>query len=168
MKKLLVLVTILALVAAMVVPMAAFADPLSGNTALSGYITAPSISITAPTPALDFGQFIFGVQKEAGPVTGAVAVVLGSATNINWTVTATDAAYGNGFMWHNYYDYKMATILQICVDGTNWLNSNVGATVSGTNNAPINFWAKQTAVTTDTAATYIDTVVFSVAVTSFN
>jgi len=165
MKKILVLVAVLALVAALVVPMAVSAD-----TALSGYVTAPTISMTAPG-GINFGQFTFGVADQQGPTTGSVAVVPNSANNVFWTVKATDAAYGNGYLTTNGYGSgtAMHDPLWIMVDGANWNYANVNAPVSGSNSSTFGFYAKQTAEANyDAAATYYDTVVFSVAITSFN
>ena len=165
MKKILVLVAVLALVAALVVPMAVSAD-----TALSGFITAPTISMTAPG-AINFAQFQFGVPDQQGPMAGTVTVVPGSANNVFWTVKATDAAYGNGYMWTGAYGgsgTRLTDPLYILVDGVNWNYANVNAAVTGSNNGGFSFYAKQTAEANDAAATYSDIVVFSVAITSWN
>jgi hypothetical protein len=165
MKKLLVLVTVLALVAALVIPMAVSAD-----TPLSGFVTAPTISMTAPG-AIDFTQFTFGVPDQKGPTAGTVVVVPGSANNVFWTVKATDVAYGNGYMWTGAYGTggtHLTDPLYILVDGVNWNYANVNAAVTGSNNGGFSFYAKQTAEANDAAATYSDIVVFSVAITSWN
>jgi hypothetical protein len=165
MKKLLVLVTVLALVAALIIPMAVSAD-----TPLSGFVTAPTISMTAPG-AIDFTQFTFGVPDQKGPMAGTVVVVPGSANNVFWTVKATDVAYGNGYMWTGAYGTggtHLTDPLYILVDGVNWNYANVNAAVTGSNNGGFSFYAKQTAEANDAAATYSDIVVFSVAITSFN
>jgi len=96
--------------------------------------------MTAPG-AIDFTQFTFGVPDQKGPMAGTVVVVPGSANNVFWTVKATDAAYGNGYMWtvlmarwHTSYDP-----LYILVDGVNWNYANVNAAVTGSNNGGFQF-----------------------------
>jgi spore coat protein U-like protein len=164
-KRILIIAATLVLLAMLAVPMAAFAVT-TGDTTVTGSIVAPTISVTAPG-TLDFDQFTYGVEKQVGPTTGSVTVVPGSATNVNWTVTATDAAYGNGYMYI-IADGYLSTPLLICVDGSTWHYANVNAAVSGSDNGTFDFYAKQTVVTTDAAGSYTDTIVFSVAITSFN
>jgi hypothetical protein len=142
----------------------------NGGAQITGDIVAPTISMTAPG-AIDFTQFTFGVPDQKGPMAGTVVVVPGSANNVFWTVKATDASYGNGYMWTGAYGTggtHLTDPLYILVDGVNWNYANVNAAVTGSNNGGFSFYAKQTAEANDAAATYSDIVVFSVAITSFN
>jgi hypothetical protein len=142
----------------------------NGGAQITGDIVAPTISMTAPG-AIDFTQFTFGVPDQKGPMAGTVVVVPGSANNVFWTVKATDAAYGNGYMWTGAYGpggTHLTDPLYILVDGVNWNYANVNAAVTGSNNGGFSFYAKQTAEANDAAATYSDIVVFSVAITSWN
>ena len=174
MKKILALVTVLALIAALVVPMAVSAAT-TGQTNLSGSIAAPSVSVSAPS-GIAFGQFTFGTPITLYSTTaGAVGVTFGSATNVQWSVTALDTAYGNGYLWTGAYvtGTHLTDPLLIGPDGTNWDYANgTGSggtlTYTGNNAGSFNFWAQQTAVPADPAANYSDVVVFSVTITGFN
>jgi hypothetical protein len=73
MKKLLVLVAVLALVAAMVVPMAAFAD--TGSTQINAETVGPSVQLTPPA-FFDMGTLNVG----RNPVTNSFVGVAGSVT----------------------------------------------------------------------------------------
>ena len=139
----------------------------NGGAPITGDIVAPTISMTAPG-AIDFGQFTFGVPDQKGPMAGTVTVVLNSANSVNWVVTATDAAAGNGYMWTSGYGAHLTDPLYILVDGVNWNYANVNAAVTGSNNGGFSFYAKQTAEVADAATTYYDTVTFSVAITGEN
>lgn len=148
------------------------------NTAdaqITGYVTAPTVSVTPPS-GLNFVQFTFGTPTTLSSATaGSVAVTLGSATNVLWSVTALDTAYGNGYMWTGAYvtGTHLTDPLSIGPDGTNWDYANgTGSggtlTYTGTNASSFNLYAQQTAVPADAAGTYSDVIVFSVSITSFN
>ena len=142
---------------------------------MSGGIVAPTVSVTAPS-AIVFGQFTFGVaDTQYSTAAGSVGVTLGSATDVNWSVTALDTAYGNGYMWTTAYvtGTHLTDPLLIGPNGTNWDYANgTGSggtlTYTGTNAGNFNFYAQQTAVPADAAANYSDVVVFTVTITSFN
>ena len=170
MKKILALVAVLALVAALVVPMAVSAD---GPTQLTGAIVAPSITVTPPTAIL-FNTFTFGT-----PVTvestgaGSVGVTFGSANDVNWSVTALDTAFGNGYMYLGATSTHLTDPLLIASATSGWDYANgTGSggtlTFTGTNVGTFNFWAQQTAVPADPAGSYWDTVQFTGMITSFN
>jgi hypothetical protein len=100
MKKILALVTVLALVAALVVPMAVSAAV--GNTAtatnyVSGDVVAPSIGITAPS-VIAFGMFKLGSNVMASSPNGGLNITLNSANSVTWQVTAEDVSTNNGLL----------------------------------------------------------------------
>ena len=86
MKKLLVLVGILALVAVMVVPMAAFAQnagsaQLSGGvTVATGSIVAPTVSVEAPSGTIAFGPFVPGWNPTPTTFVWSLSGTWGSVT----------------------------------------------------------------------------------------
>ena len=128
---------------------------------ITGYVTAPTVSVTPPS-GLNFLQFTFGTPTTLYSTTaGAVGVTFGSATNVQWSVTALDTAYGNGYLWTGAYvtGTHLTDPLLIGPDGTSWDYSNgTGSggtlTYTGTNAGSFNLYAQQTAVPPDAAATY--------------
>ena len=103
MKKLLVLIGILALVAALVVPLAASAAPLvGGDVEATGVMVAPTVSITVPSGGISLGNFADGRNPSTGydwsTVTfGTITLTLGSDAAATFTATANsvDDGYGN-------------------------------------------------------------------------
>jgi spore coat protein U-like protein len=148
----------------MVIPLSASAE-MSGNTLVSGSVAAPTISVLAPSGIL-FGQFTFGTPITVKSTTdGSVGVTLGSATNVLWSVVANDLSGNAGYMYSG--NTRMTNPLSIS-NGAVWVYANGSLTYTGTNAGTLPFWAQQTAVPADPAGTYTDTVVFTVAITSFN
>jgi hypothetical protein len=120
MKKLLVLVAVLALVAAMIVPMAASATAggsagsaqLSGGvTVATGSIVAPTVSVVAPSGNIAFGSFVPGWNPTPTTFVWSLSGTWGSVTltdnsdpAASYVVTAQGYVGGgldfsNGHMW---------------------------------------------------------------------
>jgi hypothetical protein len=122
MKKLLVLVGILALVAAMVVPMAAFA---AQEIQATGTMVAPTVSITAPG-AISFGTFTPGWNPS--PTTfkmasswGYVTLTNNSDSGASFTLTAksdgtTDGNFTLGEMYSNDTHNYLTEPMQVTFD----------------------------------------------------
>jgi hypothetical protein len=94
MKKLLVLVAVLALVAAMVVPMAAFAS--TAQITVQGDVKNPSIVFNAPTGPVNLNQnvadgpmMLYG-WNYGSATAGSIYMYQGSSQTAKWTVTAVD------------------------------------------------------------------------------
>jgi hypothetical protein len=131
MKKLLVLVAVLALVAAMVVPLAASATPAgapqAGALEFYGAMIAPTIALTVPTGPVAFGPFAPGRNPAVGTVNspgdGDVILTQNSDANASFTLTVTSTNDGNG----NFTDGKMyCTALHRYMTDAMWVNINDG------------------------------------------
>jgi type 1 fimbria pilin len=95
MKKILVLVAVLALVAAMVVPMAAFAANNSTITASATWV-GPTINFTAPGSSINLGQLYVNTTTPWGYTgyAGTVSFLPGSDTNGTLALSVTSTPYG--------------------------------------------------------------------------
>ena len=137
MKKILVLVAVLALVAAMVVPMAALATPagpavVGGDVYASGVMVAPTVSITVPSGGISLGNFADGRNPSAGydwstASYGSITLTPGSDAAATFTATAYSISDGYG----NFADGKM-----FCA-GIGYLGTAMYVTFGDTSNAAI-------------------------------
>jgi hypothetical protein len=171
MKKILFLGLVLALLAVVAVPVAAFADT-TGDTEVSGTFVAASLSVTAPDP-LNFGNFVQGYNY-AGPSVGNVTFDPGSSAETGWSMTAlgNSTMFAPGPIYLNNY-------LLISADDSTWFIANGGSgsvngiPYSGTltytggsgTNLPFNFWAAQFIVPADQPGVYSDTITFTASMT---
>jgi type 1 fimbria pilin len=126
MKKILVLVGVLALVAAMVVPMAALANP---TVSVTGNVLAATVSLDYPgTPTIPLGMFVVGrnpagtAWADTGATFGTVTVVNNSDPNPTWTLTATSINDGvkdfsNGKMYCDGLGRYLDDALYVSLDG---------------------------------------------------
>jgi hypothetical protein len=146
MKKILVLVTVLALVAALVLPLAASAAaPVltsSGQVQITGNTVAPTISVTAPGP-FGFGQFTVGDNYITG---GAITVAFtpGSDPAATWALQVNsqndgvqgDFSGGQMYSWDvsNYLTHAMQVSL-----GGSYVNLPGGIN-TGNSNAASGSW----------------------------
>lgn len=108
MKKLLILVAVLALVAVLVVPVAAFAD----NTAtVSGTMPAESITVGAPS-AISFGTFTLGMNGPFPSATPGTVTAFADTWQVDVTASSASMKSGgdaltdylqisSGDTWHN-------------------------------------------------------------------
>jgi hypothetical protein len=141
MKKLLALVAILALVAAMVVPMAVLAIPAgSPQTAainVQGAMVGPTVALTGPPTGIDFGQFAPGWNpspttfKDSG--TGDVILTQNSDLSASFTLTATSNTFldGSGRMYCSTLGNYLTDPMQVTFnDGTGTGYLAGGATLS--------------------------------------
>jgi hypothetical protein len=170
MKKILILVAVLALIAAMIVPLAAFANETATAT-FAGTDTHATIDVTAPTVP-SFAPFVFGDNVTISNADGAVVVTLNSQSPSSWTVTAKDL---NTDGWSGYMTSggtppsetgKLNNQLLISPD--NFITqywANTGFSYSGSvfpvPASPLPFYAKQHIVNEDVAGTYSITIVFA-------
>jgi len=100
MKKLFVLVAVMALIAVMVVPASVFAfstNPSVGIAYVSGNVVAPTITITPP-PSIAFGLLKLGPNTMASAPNGGLAIALGSANSVTWQITAQDISSNQGHL----------------------------------------------------------------------
>jgi hypothetical protein len=165
MKKILVLGLVLAMMAIMVAPMAAFADTV-GYTTAKGDVGGPSIAITAPILP-DFLPFVAGPNNVVSSTDGTVTVTPGSDGNTNWTVTAVDTrAVGAGYMWLGNIvpGTRLAEKFQISPDNwVNWNYADAGITYTGTSASGIlPLYAQQILGSLDTTpGAYYITITFT-------
>ena len=152
MKKILVLVAVLALAAALVVPMAVSAVPLtsSGSVTVQGEMVAPTIALTAPAN-FDFGTFKVG-DNFAESYPGSVAFVPGSDQNATWTLSASSTSpYTAGEMYSTDTAQLLATPMEVSFDNATWGSLPTGVTTPSTSNLNVafNLYAYQKITTAD-------------------
>lgn len=152
MKKLLVLGLVLAMVAILVVPMAAFADSPEGT----GSVTATTVEITVPGN-FDFGNFVEGRNPASdwvwGSSAGGVTVILGTNPSTSWTLTAQsvddgNGNFANGKMYCNdlgrYLDEAMYIKLHSVANGdSGYAYAGTGVTLTGSGDDLYNLGAVQ-------------------------
>jgi hypothetical protein len=152
-KKLLVLIGVMALVAALVVPIAASAD--APTAIVSGTMPGESITVTPPS-ALNFGPFVLGMNGPVQAYGGYAGSVTAFANTWQVYVTASNA----GFM---RAAQDLATQLQIS-DGTiSWVGAGTGFSYMG-NPTSLPFEAEQNITGTDIshgAGSYTITITFT-------
>ncbi len=158
MKKLLILGAVMALLAVLVVPMAAFAD----TTEVTGGYSAATI-VVSDLANFGFGTFTYG-QNVQGPKTGSVTVTNYSQSPTSWTVTAknTDASTGymrvggaGGSPW-------LTTRLMIALDSNVWQWADNGDSwTSGPATGNFDFWARQDVTNSDAPGIYSIIITFT-------
>jgi len=98
MKKILVLVAVLALVAAMVVPLAAFAD--SQNVAVQGNWVDPTVTFNPTGSAINMGTLYTGWNPATGyeftGTYGSVKFLKNSDTSATCSLGVSSVTFGNG------------------------------------------------------------------------
>ena len=182
MKKLFVLVAVMALIAAMVVPASAFAfstNPSVGTATVSGNVVAPTITVTPPS-SIDFGLLKLGGNTKASLNNGGLAIDLGSANSVTWQITAQDVSTNQGHLAINPSVY-LADELTIGKDTSNLnfdangLGGNGILTYSGGYNGStwtgdtVSFAAGQTVLATDPSVTgFTTTITFTAAILTSN
>jgi hypothetical protein len=156
MKKILILGLVLALVAILVAPMAAFA---TGPTEVTGSVTTTSVSVTPPD-GFGFGNFAEGLNgPPAGSTQGDVEFTQGTATEA-WQLqvySKNDGTYdfSAGKMYCTALPRYLDTPLSISVDGSNYYDASPGVPIiSGGTTASFLYWlyAKQTITHADAIA----------------
>jgi hypothetical protein len=138
MKKLLVLVAVLALVAAMIAPMAAFAaNPTVEATGLLP--STPSLQFTAPSGGISFGSFVLdrnpaGTAWDYTPNPGSVTLNPGILTDASWTLTASSAGFGDnsGRMWSDNTNRYLTAAMYITFNGTDFVQLPTVLSMTGT------------------------------------
>jgi hypothetical protein len=162
MKKLFVLVAVLAMVAALVVPLAASAE----TVVVSGTIPPMSLSIVTPS-AISFGQFTLG-ENVAGSTNGEVHFNPGIDTGASWYLNAT-ATYGNMYGDNYVYltDPMYIKMILPSIQDTGWgvCPGGVSLNPETATSTYLNLYADQTIVKADvelsSAATYTNTITLS-------
>jgi hypothetical protein len=170
MKKILALVAVLALVAALVVPMAVSADPSPSSVVAQGTIAAPTISVAAPSA---YTWTLWKVGDNYGSdVQGSISVVsLGSANSVNWQVVAQDLGADYGYM-RTTGNVALANKFEISKDDSNFYYADTpGITYTGAGlitTQALDFYGYQKVTNTDAAGTYQMTITFTATITSYN
>jgi hypothetical protein len=119
MKKILALVTVLALIAALVVPMAVSAatGPVvtaAPNVEVTAAVVAPTVAVTAPNTGIDLGTFVGtgwtnGNNYDWSSNDGTITITPNSYPGATATLTLQSGNYGtygnftNGCMWDGRY-----------------------------------------------------------------
>lgn len=119
MKKILALITVLALIAALVVPLAVSAatGPVvtaSPNVEVTAAVVAPTVAVTAPTTGINLGTFVGtgwtnGGAYDWSSADGTINITPNSYPNATATITVMSGNYGtygnftNGCMWDGRY-----------------------------------------------------------------
>ena len=140
-EKIIILVTVLALIAALVVPMAVSADPISssGTVTVQGEMVAPTITLTAPGP-FDFGQFAEGLNA-ANSQAGYVQFAPGSDQFATWALSATSTApYTAGEMYCSALNNFLSTQMAVSLDGSNYAYLSGGVTTAPSTSANSTFY----------------------------
>lgn len=160
MKKLLILGTVLALLAILAVPMAAFAAD-SAPVTVTGALVAATIEVTAPTFA-GFGNFSHGDNYIASTNDGSVVITQNSQTPSGWTVTAKDLGGYGGYMWNVAVSAHLAAKLYISPDSwSTWNTADVGVSwTAGGLTGSMPTYLKQT-VDNEAADTYSITITYT-------
>jgi hypothetical protein len=141
MKKLLVLITVLALIAALVVPMAVSASvPLtsSNSVTVTGNMVAPTIALYVPN-TFGFSQFAEG-DNFANSGAGSVSFAPGSDQHATWTLSATSTTpYDTGKMYSNDTSLFLATPMEVSFDNATWGSLPTGETTPASTNTSSSF-----------------------------
>jgi len=166
MKRKLILVVALALVALIIAPAAVLAD----TTNVTGTVAGPTITVNAPA-GLSFGTFKTGSNIVADNTTsgtqGSVVITLNSANTVNWQVTAVDST-NLGYMKNG--STPLFNKLSISASNGSWVLANTGINYTGTysTGSPFSFYSNQTIdMTHDTAGSYSITITFTATISSY-
>jgi len=161
-KKLFVLVAVLAMVAALVVPLAASAETVT----VTGSIPPMSLTIVTPS-AISFGQFTLG-ENVAGSTDGEVHFNPGIDTGASWYLNAT-ATYaqmaGNNNIWLTDPMYIKMILPSIQDTGWGVCPGGVSLNPETATSTYLNLYADQTIILADvelsSAAIYTNTITLS-------
>jgi hypothetical protein len=183
MKKILALVTVLALIAALVVPMTVSAAT-TAEVGATGNITAATVSLVypGPTPAtsanIPFGMLVVGRNPSSGWDTtgtdyGTVTVVNNSDPNPTWTLSAFSNNDGGGnFLGGAMYCTALGRYLDDAMyvslnNGASYNTLPTGVTLTGNTTTNVNLYAAQDVTQNDVnqgAGNYFIVVQLSVSV----
>ena len=156
MKKILVLGLVLALMAILLVPVAAFAVP-TDTADVTGTVVVATIDVDAPTFAGGFGDFDPGVNRIASTNDGSVTVVNNSQAPTGWSVTAKDISYG-GYMWNGVNTLQD----KLYISPDNWVSyATAELGVSWTNPSTLPTWLEQTIANNEAAGAYSITITYT-------
>jgi hypothetical protein len=150
-KKFLILATVLALLAVLAIPAAAFAT----DTEINGNYVAATINVTPPG-TMSFSVFNPGENTNVISNTGTVTVTNNSQSPSGWTVNAIDnASYGYMRVGGPGSSPYLATKLRIGFDAQGWAWADVGQNYSaGPATGNFDFYARQDVTNTDSVGTY--------------
>jgi hypothetical protein len=150
-KKFLILATVLALLAVLAIPAAAFAT----DTEINGNYVAATINVTPPG-TMSFGTFTYG-ENIQGPKVGSVTVVNNSQSPTGWTVNAinNDTSYGYMRVGGAGNTPYLATKLRIGFDAQGWAWADSGQNYSaGPASGNFDFYARQDVDNNDSVGFY--------------
>jgi hypothetical protein len=151
-KRILILGMVLALVAALAVPIVALAGN-TGTTTVSG-TQASVIEVTAPT-TISFGAFSIGVNSGQSATNGTVA-----CNGTTWSVTAKDLKVSDAGLMTSGAN-KLAGKLQISSqESSGYAAADTGITYES-NPTTIPFYVKQNVAASDKAGAYTITITFT-------
>lgn len=142
MKKLLILGTVLAILALLAIPMAAFADT-SGDTQFNGSVADTTVTVDPPGNC-DFGNFTEGWNGPAtdGSDQGSVTFIQGTAIYNHWQLKIySTGSYSSGQMYGGPSRF-LDNVMYINLDN-NWGTSvaaNVGIIYNGDSSAGYLYW----------------------------
>ena len=149
--RILVLGMVLALVAALAVPVVALAGS-TGTTTVSG-TQAAAIEVTAPS-AIGFGTFSIGLNSKQSTTAGTVV-----CNKTSWHVTAKDEKTENAGLM-TFDGNKLAGKLQInSQESGTYPTADSGITYTDTTTLP--FYVKQNVLAIDKAGAYTITITFT-------
>jgi len=143
-KKLLILATVLALLAVLAVPMAAFAD---GSTQVNGDVTETTVTVTAPG-ACNFSPFTEGLNgPAAGSSQGNVTFTQGTAEYDHWALkvySKNDGTwdFSSGRMWSIGLGRQLDNNMWINLtnDYSTSVNPGTGIVYNGDSSASYLYW----------------------------
>ena len=148
--RILVLGMVLALVAALAVPVVALAGS-TGTTTVTG-TQASIIEVTAPS-AISFGTFSVGWNSKYSDTAGTVA-----CNGTTWHVDAKDEKTPNAGLMTSGSN-TLAGKLQISKVDSGYVGADAGITYTNTTTLP--FYVKQNVLASDKAGAYTITITFT-------
>jgi type 1 fimbria pilin len=173
-RKLILLGLILVLVVLVVAPVAAAGTVgNTGNTDITGQVTTPTISITAPS-AVSLGSFVVGDMTGSSSTPGTITVTAGTdgypKAGIAYSVSAVDNndGAGKGFMMDGKTQLSTTNKFMISPNDTTYSPADTGFEVTGsaTKGDPINlpFYVNQTIEGTEAPGVYGITITFTASI----
>ncbi len=160
-KRILTLGMLLALVAVMALPMAAFAETNTGSGTVP--TVSSTISITAPGN-FSFGDFTVSANSTASSTNGTTTYIPGNDSASGWQVTATDNNTGTntGKMLRTTDSHPLTSELQISQDvGSSYFAASSTLTYSGAASGQYTFDAKQYIASDELAGVYSIAIKFT-------
>ncbi len=160
-KRILTLGMLLALVAAMALPVAAFAETNSGSGTVP--LVSSTISIAAPGN-FSFSTFTMGADNTASSTNGTTTYTQGNDSATGWQVLATDnnTSTNTGKMLRTTDSHPLTSALQISKDvGGSYVAASSTLTYTGSASGQYTFDAKQNITSSELAGSYTIAIKFT-------